>query len=73
MNFKNFIFLHDDEPQTLTQIIEMRVKEFSYLENIIPQNTINLSPFKKREEVMSPSEYVSKFIKENFINKNSNV
>lgn len=64
----NTIFASDShtEPQTLSESLEKAAKELSYLDTLVSKAPVNLSPFQKTEITISPSEFVTKFIQEQF-------
>ena len=66
MKYSTIIAPDNHEPQTLTESLEKAVKELSHLDALLPKTPTNISPFKKQEDTITPSEYVTKFIREQF-------
>lgn len=64
MKYSTFILPENQEPQTLSENVEKAIKELSYMDFLLVRDRSFSSPFDIKERTLSPTEYVSKFVKE---------
>jgi hypothetical protein len=69
MKYNTIIVPENTEPLTLTESVEKAVKELGYLDSMLSKGQTPVSPFEKREDTLSPTEFVNKFVREQLKSK----